>query len=132
MRDLAESLPSVVLHSKAPATVKKYSGAFSRWKRWASSKPGLEICPAKPFQVALYLSCLIRSARMSTPHQLAAVEDPIEHNLVRQVLAASKRILAHKTIKKEPTCITAEILQKLHDKFVSTVSYKLNNGYLLT
>ena len=39
-----------------------------------------------------------------------------EHSLVRQVLDASKRILAHKTIKKEP--ITAEILQKLHDKFV--------------
>ena len=39
------------------------------------------------------------------------------YSLVRQVLAASKRILAHKTIKKEP--ITAEILQKLHDKFIS-------------
>lgn len=128
LRELAESLPSVVLHSKAPSTVKKYSGAFNRWKRWASSKPGLEVFPAKPFQVALYLSFLIHSARTSSPveeavnalswaHQLAVVEDPTEHSLVRQVLAAAKRILAHKTIKKEP--ITAEILQKLHDKFIS-------------
>ena len=66
LRELAESLPSVVLHSKAPSTVKKYSGAFNRWKRWASSKPALEVFPAKPFQVALYLSFLIHSARTSS------------------------------------------------------------------
>ena len=56
---------------------------------------------------------------LSWAHQLAVVEDQTEHSLVRQVLAAAKpkRILAHKTIKKEP--ITAEILQKLHDKFIS-------------
>ena len=42
------------------------------------------------------------------------VEDPTEHHpLVKQVLAGSKRILAHKTTKKEP--ITLEIL---NDKFI--------------
>ena len=93
LKDLAESLPLIVLHSKAPATVKKYSGAFSRWKRWATSKPGLEVFPAKPFQVALYLNFLARSATTSAPveeainalswaHQLAVVEDPTVHSLV--------------------------------------------------
>ena len=64
-----------------------------------------QVLPAKPFQVALYLSFLIHSARTSSPveeavnalswaHQLAVVEDPTEHSLVRQVLAAAKRILA--------------------------------------
>ena len=56
---------------------------------------------------------------LASTHQLAAVEDPIEHSPVRQVLAASKRILAHKTIYLF-IYITAAILQKLHDKFVST------------
>ena len=46
LRDLAESLPSLVLHSKASSTVKRYSGAFSRWKKWVGSKPGLGIFPA--------------------------------------------------------------------------------------
>ena len=129
LKDLAESLPLIVLHSKAPATVKKYSGAFSRWKRWATSKPGLEVFPAKPFQVALYLNFLARSATTSAPveeavnalswaHQLAVVEDPTVHSLVRQVLAGTKRILPHRTVKKEP--ITAEILQKLYDNSVSS------------
>ena len=40
----------------------------------------------------------------------------MDHPLVKQILAGAKRILAHKKIKKEP--ITAEILQKLHNKFV--------------
>ena len=64
LKDLAESLPLIVLQSKTPATAKKYSGAFSRWKRWAASKPGLEDFPAKPFQVALYLN-FSRNARTS-------------------------------------------------------------------
>ena len=36
--ELAKSLPAVVLRGKAPSTVKKYSGAFLRWKRWAQKK----------------------------------------------------------------------------------------------
>ena len=38
--------------------VKKYAGGFSRWKRWAKSKPGVEAFPPKPFQLALYLAFL--------------------------------------------------------------------------
>ena len=30
LKDLAESLPMIVLRDTAPATVKKYAGAFSR------------------------------------------------------------------------------------------------------
>ena len=125
LKELAESLPSIVLQCKAPAMVKKYSGAFNRWKRW---KPSVAIFPAKPLQVALYLSFLIKSAKTSSPveeavnslswaHNVAVVEDPTDHPLVRQVLAGAKRILAHRTAKEEP--ITVDILNKLYDKFVT-------------
>ena len=128
LKELAESLPAIALQSKAPATVKKYAGGFSRWKRWAKSKPGVEAFPAKPFQFALYLAFLIQSSKTSAPveeavnslswaHQLAVVEDPTDHPLVKQVLAGAKRILAHRTIKKEP--ITPEILRRLYDTFVT-------------
>ena len=127
LKELAESLPTIALRSKAPATVKKYVGGFSRWKRWAKSKPGVEAFPAKPFQFALYLAFLIQSSKTSAPveeavnslswaHQLAVVEDPTDHLLVKQVLADAKRILTHQTIK-EP--ITPEILRRLFDKFVT-------------
>ena len=54
---------------------------------------------------------------LSWAHQLAVVEDPTDHPLVKQVLAGAKRMLAHKTCKKEP--ITPDILQKLYDMFVT-------------
>ena len=75
------------------------------------------------------LNFLTRNARSSAPleeavnalswaHKLAVVDNPTEHSPVRQVLAGAKRLLAHQTSKKEP--VTADILQKLHDKFVTS------------
>ena len=58
LKALAESLPSIVLRSKAPATVKKYAGGFGRWKKWADSKHNIDAFPAKPFQFSLYLAFL--------------------------------------------------------------------------
>ena len=125
---MAEALPAIALRSKAPAAVMKYAGGFSRWKKWAATKPGIEAFPAKPFQFALYLAFLTQSAKTSAPveeavnyiswaHQLAVIKDPADHPLVRQILAGAKRILAHKTMKKEP--IIPEILHRMFTKFVT-------------
>ena len=54
---------------------------------------------------------------MSWAHNLACVEDPTSHPLVKQVLEGAKRILAHKVNKKEP--ITPEILKSLVDKYAT-------------
>ena len=51
LRDLADSLPLIVLRSRVPATVEKYTGGFSRRKRWADSKPGIKVFSAKPFHI---------------------------------------------------------------------------------
>ena len=63
LKVLAQSLPTTVLRSKAPATAKKYAGAFSRWRSWASSKTEIVPFPAKPFHVALYLNYLIQKSQ---------------------------------------------------------------------
>ena len=34
--ELAQLIPTIVIRGKAPATVRKYSGAFLCWKNWAS------------------------------------------------------------------------------------------------
>ena len=67
LKDLATALPSIVMQGKAPATVRKYSGAFARWKRWASSRQGVPVLPAKPIYVALYLSYLAQGAGTCAP-----------------------------------------------------------------
>lgn len=128
LKVLAEALPSIVLQSKAPATIKKYSGAFVRWKKWTTSKVCLEAFPAKPVQVALYLSFLISKSKTSASveeavnalswvHRIAVVEDSTNHRLVKQIVAGAKRILAHRVTKKEP--ITTEILLKLVEEAIN-------------
>ena len=84
------------------------------------------VFPAQPLQVALYLAYLIQKSSTSAPieeavnalswaHQMALVEDPTQNDLVKNILAGAKRILAHRKNKKEP--ITTEILTQLVDKF---------------
>ena len=86
LKELAESLPIVVLQSRAPSTV-KYSGAFLCWKRWAlSKKADISVLPANPLHVALYLTFLIQKSSTSAPveeavnalswaHQVALIQD---------------------------------------------------------
>ena len=125
---MAESLPAVVLRGKAPSTVKKYSVAFVRWKKWASARREIEIFPVQPLHLSLYLSYLIQKSASAAPvehmvcaiswvHTIALQEDPTEHSLVKQVVAGAKRILAKPTSKKEP--VTSSILRMLVDKFGS-------------
>lgn len=126
LKELAKCLPDVVLRSKAPSTVKKYSRAFLRWKEWAGQKSEVVCFPANSVQVSLYLTYLIQKSTSSSPveeavnaiswaHQLACVSDPTKSDMVKHVLAGAKRILAHRITKKEP--ITPEILAQLVDKF---------------
>ena len=126
LKELAKSLPLTVLRSRAPSTVKKYSGAYLRWERWARGIPEVKCLPASPLHVALYLNFLVQKSATATPvqeavsalswaHQLAVVDDPTGHPLVQHTLAGAKRILAQPTVKKEP--ISAEILDRLVDRF---------------
>ena len=65
---MAAALPELALQSRAPSTIKKYSGAFCHWKKWAAAKseigPNL---PPKPINIALYLSFLVQHCRSSAP-----------------------------------------------------------------
>ena len=128
LKGLAESLPLTALQSRAPSTAKKYAGAFCRWKKWAATKPQVVPFPAKSIYVALYLSYLLQKANTPSPveeavnalswaHNLACVEDPTGHPLVKQVLEGAKRMLAHRVNKKEP--ITPEILRSLVDRYAT-------------
>ena len=81
------------MQGKAPSTIKKYSGAYSRWSRWASSRDEV---PTKPIHVALYLAYFTQTANTPSPveeavnalscvHRMATVEDVTVHPLVVQV-----------------------------------------------
>ena len=110
----------------APSTVRKYSGAFTRWKKWVRLKREICVFPVHPLHLSFYLNYLVQKSSSIAPveqmvytiswvHSLAIKEDPTEHALVKQVFAGAKRILAQHTSKKEP--ITVEILQSLVSTF---------------
>ena len=125
LQELSKCLPHIVMRGKAPATTKKYTGAFLRWKRWASQRKGIDVVPVNPFHLSLYLGYLIQKSASVAPveeavhalswvHTMALEVNPTEHELVQQVLAGAKHILAKATTKKEP--ITVSILQSLVDE----------------
>ena len=66
LQPTASLVKSTVLASKADGTVRSYLGGFKRWKRWASSN---HVChfPPNPFQVAVYLQCLLNEAYSPSP-----------------------------------------------------------------
>ena len=60
------NLKSLVMTSKAINAVKKYSYAWSRWKAWASEKIGVDVLPAQPLLIALYMNDLLESSKSAS------------------------------------------------------------------
>ncbi len=139
LKELAQFLPTVVLSAKAPSTVKKYAGAFKRWKAWARQKQEVRVFPAKPLHVALYLAYLIKKSATSAPveeavnalawvHQVGSVEDPTKHPLVglvsrSQTLTGRVRVwsTAHIRSVLTPTAVG------VGDKWVATTTFTLRH-----
>ena len=111
---------STVLASKADGTVRSYLGGIKRSKRWASSNHVYRF-PSNPFQVAVFLRCLLGEAYSPSPVlnavysidwalQLAGLWKISSHPLVASTVSASQRILGRPKVKKDP--ITPEMLKE--------------------
>ena len=109
-----------VLASKADGTVRSYLGGIKRSKRWASSNHVYRF-PSNPFQVAVFLQCLLGEAYSPSPVlnavysidwalQLAGLSKISSHPLVASTVSASQRILGRPKVKKDP--ITPEMLKE--------------------
>ena len=121
LKGLASRLPSTILHSRADTTVKKYLGAFKRWKTWAALY-NFDAIPAKPHQFVLYLQHLsevvqskaaVEEACNATSwmHACAGLVSPMADSFVRTTLEGLQRSLAKPAVKKEP--ITVEMLEAI-------------------
>lgn len=118
-------LMELLCESKADRTVKSYHAGFCRWKKWAASCgiDNVDILPAKPFYVAIYLSSLVQTCRTVSPitsafyslqwaHNLVGFPSPTDSVIVKNVHEGAKRRLAVPTNKKDP--ITPEILEQFY------------------
>lgn len=110
LRRLVPNLLHLQLESRAPSTVQKYRSGWLRWRQWAASKIGVQVIPAKPLHVALFISELtVISVSNNTGissiesvlygikwgHSLAGIVDcPTSHPLVKSSLEGARRKLA--------------------------------------
>ncbi|XP_065891826.1 integrase/recombinase xerD homolog isoform X3 [Dysidea avara] len=123
LKELAKKLPNTVLHSRANSTVKKYLGAFRRWKTWATSHKLVPL-PAKPHEVAFYLQHLGEKTRsksaaeeacnaLSWAHASAGLASPSSNLFVKTVLEGLQRSYAKPVVKKE--LLTVDMLERIVD-----------------
>ena len=121
LKDLASRLPNTILHSCADNTVKKYRGAFRRWKTWAVAHKLIPI-PAKLHEFVLYLQYLgeksgSKSAAeeacnaLSWVHSTSGLASPATHPLVKATLEGLQHSLAKPIVKKEP--MTMEMIEAM-------------------
>ena len=112
LRDLAESLPTVLASQVAPRSAAKYASAAERWEEWAGEH-GLRSIPADSFQLSLYLTELMQVSRSPAPvlaavygvawaHKAAGVPDPTQDGTVQQVVRVARRVLARTPVRKKP------------------------------
>ena len=112
LRDLAESLPTVLASQVAPRSAAKYASAEERWEKWAGEH-GLQSIPADSFQLSLYLTELMQVSRSPAPvlaavygvawaHKAAGVPDPMQESTVQKVVCVARRVLARTPVRKKP------------------------------
>ena len=115
LKDLASRLPNTILHSRANSTVKKYLGAFRRWKLWAMEHNLVPI-PAKPHEFVLYLQYIGETKKSRSPaeeacnavswvHSSAGLPPLLSHPFVKATLEGLQRLLAKPVVKKEPATV---------------------------
>lgn len=111
--DVALSIPSILIKSRADSTVKSYRNGFQQWTKWTNNYEEVQAIPAKPVYVAIYLTSLIQQNdsynkiknvfhAISWFHKISNQDDPCKNNTVKCLLEAAKRILSRPKVKKLP------------------------------
>ena len=106
LKEIASTLPSVVLQSRQDGTTRTYASGYQKWKSWASKFD--EIChlPADPKYVAIYLLSVMQESQTCSPvnnafysiswaHKMPGLEDPTSHELPKRVEESASRSLGH-------------------------------------
>ena len=126
LKELAKDLPELAMACRSKGTVKNYITAFNRFKKWAKDYDEINVLPANPTYVALYLSHLTRISVTHSPvslgfysiswaHKTAGYEDPTTHQLVKMVRESAVRNLGKGSNKKQP--LEARDIREIVNKF---------------
>ena len=110
LKELASKLPATILCSQTDSTVKKYLGAYRRWKTWATGHK-LEPIPAKPQEFALFLQYLSDESKSKAAvedacnaiawvHSSAGLASPSAHPFVKAMLEGLQRFVVKPVLRR--------------------------------
>ena len=111
LKQLAMSLPSILVQDRAPKTVSSYVRAYQAWRKWATQCSATAL-PADPSIFALYLVNLIQQGSSvstlnsaiygaSWVHKKSGYRELSDSSIVQQVAEAGRRILAKPPTRKK-------------------------------
>ena len=127
IKELALSLPEVVMSARAATTTKKYERGWSKWLEWCKDKDEVKSVPANPFFVAAYINYVLRNANNNGAlvaafygirwgHHINGVESPTDHPFVCMAFDGAVR-LCEKKPKTPKDPISPEIIKILFALF---------------
>ena len=104
LRKLASRLASTVIASRATGATDAYRRAFLRWRGFAACSNEIQVFPARPEHVTLYLQHAMDKTKSRSSvdsaiysiqwaHNLADVPSPSNSPIVHAISRASKRII---------------------------------------
>ena len=115
LRQLARTLPHILVRDRAVSTVSMYLRAYKSWKAWAM-RHNASFLPADSVTFTLYVVSIIQEVRfvsavnsavygVSYVHKKSGYPEVSEYPVVKQILDAAKRILARPPTRKKPLSI---------------------------
>ena len=115
LKQLAQTLPTILVQDRAATTVSTYLRAYKSWKAWAVQHNS-SFLPVDQVMFTLYVVSLIQQARsvstvnsavygVSHVHKKSGYQEPGDYPLVKQLMEAAKHILARPPLRKKPLTI---------------------------
>ena len=107
------AIPTLLLKSIAPNTVKRYAYGFRTWNNWRRKHPEISCLPVNHMHLATYIAATIQGngpfgrvesvvLGLSWLHRALGLPNPAESPTVLLLKEAAKRILSRAVRKKEP------------------------------
>ena len=84
LKELASKLPSTIFHSRADSTIKKYLGAFRRWKAWAISHNLIPVLAKLPFICNIWVKIREACNALAWIYSTAGLSSPSSHPFICQ------------------------------------------------
>jgi integrase len=113
LKKLVQDIPDIRKCSRSDNTNVQYMAAFKRWKALAAAYEEINVLPAKPKYVLLYLTHLAKEgvstsvinlavSAIAWPHTTKGLVSPTEDKLLKEAIAGLRRKCCKVKIAKEP------------------------------